>query len=75
MTNEEFEEIFGNVPFETIEKIKKYIQERYIGRDEVRELINERQFELQQEYKDFKDDIRLNTLQEIYYLGVEGNDK
>lgn len=69
MTNEEFEEIFGNVPFETIEKIKKYIQERYIGRDEVRELINERQFELQQEYKDFKDDIRLNTLQEIYCLG------
>lgn len=75
MTNEEFEEIFGNVPFENIEKIKKYIYERYISRDEVRELINERQFELQQEYKDFKDDIRLNTLQEIYYLGVEGNDK
>lgn len=69
MTNEEFEEIFGNVPFENIEKIKKYIYERYISRDEVRELINERQFELQQEYKDFKDDIRLNTLQEIYYLG------
>ena len=75
MTNEESEEIFGNVPFENIEKIKKYIYERYISRDEVRELINERQFELQQEYKDFKDDIRLNTLQEIYYLGVEGNDK
>lgn len=75
MTNEEFENIFGNVPFENIEKIKKYIQENYISRDEVRELINERQFELQQEYKDFKDDIRLNTLQEIYYLGVEGNDK
>lgn len=75
MTNEEFEEIFGNVPFENIEKIKKYIYERYISRDEVRELINERQFELQQEYKDFKDDIRLNTLQEIYYLGVESNDK
>ena len=69
MTNEEFEEIFGNVPFENIEKIKKYIQEKYVSRDEVRGLINERQFELQQEYKDFKDDIRLNTLQEIYYLG------
>lgn len=69
MTNEEFEEIFGNVPFENIEKIKKYIQENYISRDEVRGLINARQFELQQEYKDFKDDIRLNTLQEIYYLG------
>lgn len=42
MTNEEFEEIFGNVSFENIEKIKKYIYERYISRDEVRELINER---------------------------------
>ena len=35
MTNEEFEEIFGNVPFENIEKIKKYIQENYISRDEI----------------------------------------
>lgn len=35
MTNEEFEEIFGNVPFETIEKIKKYIQENYISREEI----------------------------------------
>lgn len=39
--------------------------------DEIRGKINERQFELQQEYKDFKDDIRLNTLQEIYYM-LEG---
>ena len=35
MTNKEFEEIFGNVPFETIEKIQKYIQENYISRDEI----------------------------------------
>ena len=35
MTNEEFEEIFGNVPFENIEKIQKYIQENYISRDEI----------------------------------------
>ena len=35
MTNEEFEEIFGNVPFENIKKIKKYIQENYISRDEI----------------------------------------
>lgn len=33
MTNEEFEEIFGNVTFENIEKIKKYIQENYISRE------------------------------------------
>lgn len=39
--------------------------------DEIRGKINERQFELQQEYKEFKDDIRLNTLQEIYYMFKE----
>ena len=39
-----------------------------ISKEIIREKINERQFELQQQYKDFKDDIRLNTLQEIYYL-------
>ena len=32
MTNEEFEEIFGNVPFENIEKIQKYIKENYISK-------------------------------------------
>lgn len=35
MTNKEFEEILGNVPFEDIEKIQKYIQENYISRDEI----------------------------------------
>lgn len=42
-----------------------------VSKEKIREKINERQFELQQEYKDFKDDIRLNTLQEIYYLNEE----
>lgn len=75
MTEEEFKDILGNVPFENIRKIKEYIQENYVSKDEIRNLMNERQFELQQEYKDFKDDIRLNTLQEIYYLGDENNDR
>lgn len=35
MTNEKFEEIFGNVPFEDIKKIQKYIQENYISREEI----------------------------------------
>lgn len=72
---EEFEYIFGNVSFEDIKKIKDYIQKNYISKDIVREKINERQFELQQEYKDFKDDIRLNTLQEIYYFKGEKDEK
>ena len=32
---EEFEYIFGNVTFEDIKKIQKYIQENYISRDEI----------------------------------------
>ena len=39
----------------------------WLNKDIIRDKINERQFELQQEYKDFEDDIRLNTLQELYY--------
>ena len=33
----------------------------------IREKINERQFELQQEYSDLKNDIVIKTLQDIYY--------
>ena len=53
-----------------IEKQQKEI-ENSVSKDIIREKINERQFELQQEYKDFEDDVRLNTLQEIYYLNEE----
>lgn len=59
----------------TVVYLKGYADAEEKYRARIRELINERQFELQQEYKDFKDDIRLNTLQEIYYLGDEINDK
>ena len=58
-----------------LQKGNEELQKQYISKDKIRDLINERQFELQQEYKDFKDDIRLNTLQEIYYLGDESNDR
>ena len=40
MTNKEFEEIFGNVPFENIEK---YIQENYISRDEIEKYLKDEQ--------------------------------
>ena len=58
-----------------LQKENAELQKQCISKDKIRELINERQFELQQEYKDFKDDIRLNTLQEIYYLGYGSNDR
>ena len=43
MTNEEFEEIFGNVPFENIEKIQKYIKENYISKEEIEKYLKEEQ--------------------------------
>ncbi len=52
---------------EAIDKVLETL-ENSIPKEIIREKINERQFELQQQDKDFKDDIRLNTLQEIYYL-------
>lgn len=58
-----------------LKKENEELQKQYISKDKIRELITERQFKLQQEYKDFKDDIRLNTLQEIYYLGDGSNDR
>lgn len=71
MELEEFEELFGNIPINDFKKIKEYINKNFVSKDKIREKINERQFELQQEYKDFEDDIRLNTLQEIYYINEE----
>ena len=37
MSNEEFEELFGNVPFENIEKIKEYINKNFVSKDKIRE--------------------------------------
>lgn len=40
MTSEEFEEIFGNVPFETINKIRYWIGRDYISKDRIRDKKN-----------------------------------
>ena len=37
MNIEEFEELFGNTPFENLEKIKKYIKDNYVSKDEIKE--------------------------------------
>lgn len=63
MTNEEFEEIFGNVPFETIEKIKKYIREKYISRDEIEKYLKEEQ----ERYEVYKRESKIN---ENFKLGM-----
>lgn len=62
---EKYENIFENVPFEDIYKIKKYIQENYISKEIIVEKINERKFELQQEYKNFETDEILKRYKEL----------
>lgn len=41
MSNEEFEDLFGNTPFENIEKIKKYINEKYIEKSKIKDKIED----------------------------------
>ena len=47
------------------EETPQYIEENYIPKQTVKDKISERQFELQQEYKDFEDDAILIVLQEL----------
>lgn len=47
------------------EKNKNIVDKNYIPVQKVKEKISERQFELQQEYKDFEDDAILTVLQEL----------
>lgn len=39
MSNEEFEDLFGNVPIKDIEKIKKFIMDNYVEKNEIIRLI------------------------------------
>ena len=41
MDIQEFEELFGNTPFEDIEKIKKYIFQNHIPKSKIKEKIEE----------------------------------
>ena len=36
MSEEEFEELYGNTPFKNIEKIKIHIKENYISKDKIK---------------------------------------
>ena len=47
------------------EETPQYIKENYIPIQKIKDRISERQFELQQEYKDFEDDVILIVLQEL----------
>ncbi len=47
------------------QKAEQIIYENYISVQKIKDKISERQFELQQEYKDFEDDAILIVLQEL----------
>lgn len=65
MKIEEFENIFGNVPFDELKKINKYIADNYIEKSKVREKIEDiEKFEVEHEL-DFKAFYRIEDLKRI----------
>ena len=82
MTNEEFEEIFGNVPFEDIKKIQKYIQENYISREEIEKYLKDEQerFEVYKRESKTNENLKLGMWKHLgaknmceKILGIERN--
>lgn len=82
MTNEEFEEIFGNVPFKDIAKIQKYIQEKYISRDEIEKYLKDEQerFEVYKRESETNESLKLGMWKHLgaknmceKILGIERN--
>lgn len=82
MTNEKFEEIFGNVPFEDIKKIQKYIQENYISREEIEKYLRDEQerFEVYKRESKTNENLKLGMWKHLgaknmceKILGIERN--
>ncbi len=65
MTNkqeiEQFEDIFGNVPFENIKKIQKYIQENYVSKDEIEKALEKCEKVYEREMKPYQTDYGLDV--------------
>ena len=82
MTNEEFEEIFGNVLFESIKKIQKYIQENYISKEEIEKYLKDEQerFEVYKRESKTNENLKLGMWKHLgaknmceKILGIEKN--
>lgn len=82
MTDEEFEKIFGNVPFEDIKKIQQYIQENYISRDEIENYLKKEQerFEVYKKESKTNENLKLGMWKHLgaknmceKILGIEKN--
>ena len=58
MNGEEFEELFGNTPFENIKKIQHYIDKNYIPKQKVKDKIEELNKQLEE---DLQDEIKVNS--------------
>ena len=73
MNEEEFEELFGNTPFENIKKIQHYIDKNYIQIQKVKDKI--KKLEIKKEKARGERDIlerfaiekSINSLQELLY--------
>lgn len=41
MNIEEFKDVFGNIPFKNIKKIKEYINKNYISKEVIKDIVDE----------------------------------
>ena len=75
MTNEEFEEIFGNVPFKDIKKIQKYIQEKIENKDrEIEKLEKQSKSIDRQAQQYFEQTIYLNKIIDLMARAFKQDD-
>lgn len=69
-TIQEFEELFGNTPFEDIEKIKKYIFNNYIPKSKVKEKIEELEKEDLEIYDTDSEDVKIAKYEQRAVLDI-----
>ena len=82
MNEEEFEELFGNIPFENIKRIQEYINKKYIPvqkvKDKIEELKNNidylKRFKDWNE-KDYTNEDIINNILEVLQELLEGREK
>lgn len=82
MNEEEFEELFGNIPFENIKRIQEYINKKYISvqkvKDKIEELKNNidylKRFKDWNE-KDYTNEDIINNILEVLQELLEGREK
>lgn len=71
MNEEEFEELFGNTPFENIKKIRQYIDKNYIPVQKVKDIIEKLKEKIEnlpaEVYPIIEDDlqIKIEVLEEL----------